>query len=97
MDQVIFPALGEGRENFTPSDMIPASQEDEWLDIQERYVDAWKQIDPEVEASISPSVPYALDLAKRAGDRAGDRAGGMQAFMTGGIRLIGRALSILEQ
>jgi folylpolyglutamate synthase len=61
------------------------------LDLQERYANIWKSIDPLAKIWLEPTVESALQLAKRIGDQ----GNGMQTFVTGASRLIGLALCLL--
>lgn len=92
VDRVIFPVIGEGRENLTSSNIISASQEEKWLKIRQAYVDAWKQFDPNAEILISTSISSALDSTKCVNNRASRT----QVFIIGSIGLVGPALNILE-
>ncbi len=62
------------------------------LDVQKDYAEAWKNIDPNVEISIEPTIEGALNLARRIGHR----NNGMQTLVTGSLYLVGGALSLLE-
>ena len=62
------------------------------LEIQNSYVEAYKNIDPNVDIAIEPDIESALNLARKIGDR----GNGMQTLVTGSLYLVGGALRLLE-
>ncbi|KAL9119551.1 MAG: hypothetical protein Q9187_003896 [Circinaria calcarea] len=62
------------------------------LEVQERYAEIWRTIDPDAEISLERTIEGALNLARRIGDR----GNGMQTLVTGSLHLVSGALSLLE-
>ncbi|KAM0799425.1 putative tetrahydrofolylpolyglutamate synthase [Usnea florida] len=62
------------------------------LEIQESYVEAYKNVDPDVDIAIEPDIESALNLARQIGDG----GSGMQTLVTGSLYLVGGALRLLE-
>ena len=56
------------------------------------YIQAWRNVDSDVEISIEPTIEGALNLARKIGDR----GRGSQTLITGSLYLVGGALSILQ-
>lgn len=60
-------------------------------ELQQHYIQAWKEYQPEAEVSVGLAVEGALGLA-----RAKDRGAGMHTLITGSLHLVGSALRLLE-
>lgn len=60
-------------------------------EIQQNYIQAWREYQPDAEVSVELTVEGALSLA-----RAADRGAGMQTLVTGSLYLVGSALRLLE-
>jgi len=60
-------------------------------EIQQHYIQAWKEYQPDAEVSVELTVEGALSLA-----RAADRGAGMYTLITGSLYLVGSALRLLE-
>ena len=60
-------------------------------EMQQYYIQAWREFQPNADVSIDLTVEGALTLA-----RAADRGVGMHALITGSLHLAGSALRLLE-
>lgn len=60
-------------------------------DMQQHYVQAWREYQPDAKVSVELTVEGALNLA-----RAADRGAGMHTLITGSLYLVGSALRLLE-
>lgn len=60
-------------------------------EIQQHYIQAWREYQPDAEVSVELTVEGALSLA-----RAADRGAGMHTLITGSLYLVGSALRLLE-
>lgn len=78
---------------FNPDSCSKTPKKTFSLDLQEDYIEAYRCIDPDAHISIEPTIEGALNLAREFGNR----DNGMQALVTGSLRLIGGALRLLEE
>lgn len=62
------------------------------LNIQEAYKAQWQSFDGKADITVVPTITEALALAKNIGYR----SNGALTLITGSLRLVGGALSILE-
>lgn len=62
------------------------------LDLQKSYVDAYRNVEPDVDVAIEPDIESALNRARRIGNG----ASGMQTLVTGSLYLVGGALRLLD-
>ena len=60
-------------------------------ELQQHYIQAWREYQPDAEVSVELTVEGALGLA-----RAMDRGAGMHTLITGSLYLVGSALRLLE-
>ncbi len=60
-------------------------------EIQQHYIQAWREYQPDAEVSVELTVEGALSLA-----RAADRGAGMHTLITGSLYLVGSAIRLLE-
>lgn len=60
-------------------------------EVQQQYIQAWREYQTDAQVSVEPTVEGALNLAKMA-----DRGAGMQTLITGSLYLVGSALRLLE-
>ena len=60
-------------------------------EVQQQYIHAWREYQPDAQVSVEPTVEGALNLARMA-----DRGAGMQTLITGSLYLVGSALRLLE-
>lgn len=60
-------------------------------EMQQHYIEAWKEYQPDAKVSVEVTVEGALSLA-----RAVDRGRGMHTLITGSLYLVGSALRLLE-
>ena len=61
-------------------------------EIQERYVEAWKELDPKAQVSSQRTIEDALDPAREIGDQ----SNGTQVLIMGSLHLVSGALYLLE-
>lgn len=60
-------------------------------EMQQHYIQAWREYQPDAEVSVELTVEGALSVA-----RAVDRGAGMHTLVTGSLYLVGSALRLLE-
>ena len=60
-------------------------------EVQQQYVEAWREHQPDGHVSVEPTVEGALSLAQTA-----DCGEGVQTLITGSLYLVGSALRLLE-
>ena len=60
-------------------------------EMQQQYIQAWREYQPDAEVSVELTVEGALSLA-----RASDCGAGMHTLITGSLYLVGSALRLLE-
>jgi len=61
-------------------------------EVQECYVETWKNLDTKATISSEQTIEGALDRAREIGDQ----NNGMQALITGSLHLVSGALCLLE-
>ncbi len=61
-------------------------------EVQERYVETWKNLDTKATISSEQTIEGALDRAREIGDQ----NNGMRALITGSLHLVSGALCLLE-
>lgn len=59
--------------------------------MQQHYIQAWREYQPDAKILVDLTVEGALSLA-----RAADRGAGMHTLITGSLYLVGSALRLLE-
>jgi hypothetical protein len=67
------------------------------LDLQERFEKKWRELDDfDVDIQVYPTISQAIDYVRLLGE--GDDGGGREVsvLITGSVRLVGAALSVLE-
>lgn len=85
-------AIRSSRQSDLASDRSFKSQEIPFLeDLQQQYINVWREFQPHAQVSVEPTVEGALSLAK-----ASDQGQGMQTLITGSLYLVGSALRLLE-
>ncbi|KAL8856796.1 MAG: hypothetical protein Q9178_006633 [Gyalolechia marmorata] len=73
--------------------VILSTYEEQQDDLQKKYIEAYRTIDPDARISIVPTIEGALNLAREIGSR----DNGMQTLVTGSLYLLGGALRLLEK
>jgi folylpolyglutamate synthase len=61
-------------------------------EVQERYAETWKNLDPKARISSERTIEEALDRAREIGNT----TNGIQALITGSLHLVSGALCLLE-
>lgn len=76
--------------DFVNNNVDPSELEN--LTLQRKLADAWKELDPETEVTVAPTIEDAVDRVRSIGDGKVD----IRTLITGSFHLIGGALTVLE-
>ena len=74
-----------------PDDNVEIRSKPFPAEVQQQYMHAWREYQPDGQVAVEPTVEGALNLARTA-----DCGQGVQTLITGSLYLVGSALRLLE-